>query len=202
MSIATSQHRPFARRSRRGVSVLWLIIFMPLALIGLLMTIETGRLWLARAEVEDALEAAVLAGVIEWGQHDENAPHSTLTARQVAADFAAGNLVAGSPFSLQTNNLNHHPGGGNCNQNGSSAGMLVFGAITQVHPTVIFDPNADPHNPDYFYAVLARSAHPIASQYGIGGFSLGPYTIRAESVAMIDDDGRARIVRIDSIATP
>ncbi|MCC9605440.1 pilus assembly protein TadG-related protein [Blastopirellula sp. JC732] len=219
MSIIAPNRRSRARRSRRGVSVLWLIVFLPLALIGLLMTIETGRLWLARAEVEDALEAAALAAVIEWGHHhhhhgphphphppqnphaDHHGPNSTLAARQVAADFAASNTVLGSAFSLHDPSLNHHSNG-NGNQNASSGGVLVFGAITQVQPTVIFDPNADPHNPNYFYAVLARSAYPVASEFSFGGFTLGPYAIQAETVAMIDDDGRARIVRIDSIASP
>lgn len=210
MSTLTFQRRPLARRSRRGISTLWLILFMPVALIGLLMTIETGRLWLARMEVEDALESAVLAAVIEWGEHNEQAPHSTLPARQVAADFAESNTVLGAPFSLGDASLNHNPGvgqnpgmgQGHNNQNASADGVLVFGAITQIQPTVIFNPQANPHDEHHYYAVLGQASFQIPSQYNFGGFALGPYAISAQTVAVIDEEGRARVIRVDSIASP
>lgn len=205
MTVSMPKRRTPARRLRRGISTLWLIVFFPLAVIGLLMTIETGRLWLARMEVEDALESAVLAAVIEWGDHDEHGPHSTLPARQVAADFAESNTVLGSQFSLGDASLNHNPGVGHGrgNQNASQNGVLVFGAITQIQPTVVFDPGVDPHDDDHhYYAVLGRAAFSVPSQYNFGGFSPGPYTVSAQTVAIIDNDGRARVIRVDSIATP
>ncbi|UUO07963.1 pilus assembly protein TadG-related protein [Blastopirellula sp. J2-11] len=202
------QRRSITRRSRRGVSVLWLIVIMPLALTGLIFTIETGRLWLARAEVEDALEAAALAGVIEWDQTLEvNNQISTQIPRQMAAEMAESNTVQGINFAFSDPDLNYLPYEvgqiqTHLNGNKQASGELIFGAITQTQPTVIFDPEANPLLPTYYRAVLARSAFQIPSQCSLGGFSLGPFTIQSETVAMIDEAGRARIVRIDAIATP
>ncbi|EAQ80133.1 pilus assembly protein TadG-related protein [Blastopirellula marina] len=202
------QRRSNTRRLRRGVSVLWLIVIMPLALTGLIFTIETGRLWLARAEVENALEAGALAGVIEWNQLlAVNNQISTQTPRQMAAEMAGSNTVQGANFAFADPDLNYLPyevGQVQTHLNGNklAGGELIFGAITQTQPTVIFDPAANPLLPTYYRAVLARSAYQIPSQCSLGGFSLGPFTIQAETVAMIDEQGRARVVRIDSIASP
>ncbi|MFI4876376.1 MAG: TadE/TadG family type IV pilus assembly protein [Blastopirellula sp. JB062] len=202
-------HRTYKRHrgSRRGASVLWLIVFMPLALTGLIFTIEIGRLWLARAEVENALESGALAAVIEWERLDPNTVLSTETARQAAADLAATNTVLGAPFAFADPNLNFSPcnlGNGQvfCNGNDQLDGELVFGAITQIQPTVVFDPEANPLLPNHFHAVLVRSAFSVPSQISLGGYSLGPYSVQAESVAMVDSNGQARLVRIDSIASP
>lgn len=94
---AQPRQRSTARaRPRRGVATLWLILFLPVILIALLMVVEIGRVWLARAELEDGLEAAALAGLTYWNTTTTNAVNARLTAQS----YAAANSVLGDPLIL------------------------------------------------------------------------------------------------------
>ena len=134
----TADNRHGPRAARRGIATLWLILVLPAMLILLCLVMEIGNLWLARMELEDALEAAALAGVKEWGDIKGG---DTLTSRNVAREFAEANTVRGVPVALAAA-LNYT--NTNVNDNTSSSGELVFGSITQTSPTVIFNANTEP----------------------------------------------------------
>lgn len=127
---------PFA--ARRGISALWLVLTLPLFLILFGFVVELGHLWLARVELENALEAAARAAVETWAQSGGG---STYQARQVGVAYAAANRVRG--LSLQIG-LNYAtlPSANNPNENLTccvqpgdpvgnvpAEGNLVFGAI-------------------------------------------------------------------------
>lgn len=87
---------------RRGVATLWLILFLPVFLIALCVVVDVGTIWLARAELEDGLEAAAIAGVMVW--EDENIPRLVpppppfaleAPSRAAATAMAAANSVRG-----------------------------------------------------------------------------------------------------------
>lgn len=139
-------NRRGARRSivlrkslRRGVATLWLILMLPVLLVLLCLVVEITNLWLARLELEDALESSALAAVQELGQ--AGGVGGTLTPRTVGIEFASENTVRGTPVIL----TNNYDPGSPPNENAATTGPtadLVFGTITQTSPTVIFDANA------------------------------------------------------------
>ncbi|MCS7303479.1 MAG: pilus assembly protein TadG-related protein, partial [Thermoguttaceae bacterium] len=57
------------RRARRGIATFWLLLFVPVFLVLLGLVVNVANLWLARVELETALEAAALAAVKEWGEN-------------------------------------------------------------------------------------------------------------------------------------
>lgn len=111
-----------SRRARHGVAVLWLILAMPVLLLLVGFVLEIGNLWLARVQLENALESAALAAVKEWADAGGG---DTQTARWVGIEYAAANRVTGTPVGLLDN---YAPA--NTNQNASCTGDLVFGALT------------------------------------------------------------------------
>ncbi len=110
-------------RRRRGIATLWTILFIPVLLLLFIIAVEAGYLWLSRVELENALEAAALAAVKEWG--DANGG-STWVPRQIGVEYAAANTINGVPVAIDMNyNAANLP-----NENDSCDGDLVFGAIT------------------------------------------------------------------------
>jgi len=119
---------------RRGVATIWLLLLLPLFIILLCLVVEIGNLWLARAELEDALEAAALAAVKEWA---EAGGGSTLVSRNIGVAYAGANTVRGNSVVIQTNyDVLDLP-----NENANCAGDLVFGYLTSESP-VVFDTSA------------------------------------------------------------
>jgi hypothetical protein len=141
---------PFSRRSktslagRRGFATLWLILTLPIFLILFGFVVELGHLWLARVELENALEAAARAAVKAWGDAGGG---STYIPRQIGVAYAAANHVRGLPLAIAPN-YDPTPDPSNPNENLtccvqpgdpvggiSPEGNLIFGAV-------IRDPNA------------------------------------------------------------
>lgn len=98
---------------RRGISTIWAIIAIPavLTLVGVVM--ETAHLWMARLELQAALESGALAGVKRWADVSTQNGHATPGAiattdsARVAAQAAAGaNTVSGQSVLLNLNELN------------------------------------------------------------------------------------------------
>jgi Flp pilus assembly protein TadG len=127
------------RRSRRGVSTMWTLLLAPAAVIFLCVVVDIANLWLARVELENALEAAALASVKEWG--DANGAALTLPARNVGVAYAAANQ-AGGPGGVSLDN--NYLAANVPNENASCDGNLVFGAITSTSPTVVFNAGVRP----------------------------------------------------------
>ena len=68
-------------------------------LLLLILLIEIGNIWRARVELENAMEAAALAAVKEWGKWRP----ATQTARDIGVAYAAANTVTGSPVAITDN---------------------------------------------------------------------------------------------------
>lgn len=137
----SKHHTPM---NRRGISALWFILTLPLCVILFGFVVELGHLWIARVELENALEAAARAAVDTWAQSGSG---TTYPARQVGVAYAAANYVRGIPLQIGLN-YEPSPSPDNPNENMTccvqpgdplggilSEGNLVFG-------TIIRDPNA------------------------------------------------------------
>ena len=128
---------------REGLAVVWLVLMLPLLFLMLCFVVEIGNLWLARAELETALESSALAAVKEWG--DAGGASGTLTSRQVGQTVAAANFVRGTSVVIGTNYIAATAGNPNGNLDGTfPTANLVFGALTSTSPTVVFTSGVAP----------------------------------------------------------
>lgn len=171
----------YSRRSRRGVATLWLIVSLPVLLLLVCFIVEIGNIWLARVELENALESAALAAVKEWA---DAAGGDTQQARFVGMEYAAANTVTGTPVTLAHNYIS-----GNTNQNASCEGDLVFGALTNdvipwvfnagIQPSCI--PGGDP------FAVRAQASVTVNSICGtLLGVAMPVFRVSATATARDD----------------
>ncbi|MCR9115418.1 MAG: pilus assembly protein TadG-related protein [bacterium] len=127
---------------RRGISTLWLILLLPCLVISICLVIEISNLWIARAELETAAEAAALAAVKEWGDAGGG---DTLVPRQFGEAFGEANEIRQTAVSFD-NSLNYD-NSSVPNQNDTCDGELVFGAITSTPadaPNHVFNANVAP----------------------------------------------------------
>mgnify|MGYP002635338696 CR=1 FL=1 len=91
--------RAVSKDSRRGVATIWVVGFGP-ALLGLLVLVtEISSLWLARIELETAVEAGALACVKVWGGSADTSPNRD-TAAAAGVSFAQANTVLGNTFTI------------------------------------------------------------------------------------------------------
>ena len=109
--------------SRRGAVVVWTVMFVILLLTILCVVVEIAHLYLARTELENALEAAALAGADHWAKSPT--PGNTSASRTVAMQYAAANTIDNKPVILTANG-----GGTDANQNLLPSGNLIFGAVS------------------------------------------------------------------------
>jgi Flp pilus assembly protein TadG len=167
-----------SHRRRGGIVALWVILITPALMLMLFFVSDIGKIWIARIELENALEAAALAGVKTWG---EAGGGPTATARAVSVEYASVNTVDGLSLVI-TSNLNaaNPP-----NENASTTGNLVFGSATQSGPNWIFDPGTAPSCGSRSYAIRAQSTAPVTSFCnGFLGLPFGPYEVEVETTAI------------------
>ncbi len=132
--------RLFRFRRHRGSATLWLVIWLPCLMALFCVLVGVANLWLARVELENAMEAAALAAVKAWGDVGGG---NTLTPRNVGVSYALANSVRRDPALIGTN---YNPANGS-NQNdqcdvGMSppSGNLIFGSINDDNPdNIIFN---------------------------------------------------------------
>lgn len=123
---------------RRGAVMIWFIVALPVLLTLLCVVLEVGNLYLARSELQNAMEAAAQAAVKDWAENG-NIPQ----ARNVGNAYAMANTINGEVVDLTTVDDNAFPlnqnGGNSPNQNNSNDGVLVFGAITNDTTEFVFN---------------------------------------------------------------
>ncbi len=134
--------------NRRGSATIWLIVVLPVLLVLFCFVINIAQQWLARVELENALETAALAAVKEWG--DANGG-DTLIPREVGIEYANLNRMRG--FRVQIAD-NYDPVTGGVNQNKlcdvvkgpPPDGNLIFGSVEDGEPgdPVIFNAGIRP----------------------------------------------------------
>jgi len=161
-------------RQRRGVVALWLILALPVLLLLSIVVIEIGNIWLARAELENALEAAALAAVKEWG---DSSGAANLAARNVGVTYAAANTVTGSSVVITTNH------GALVNENASLSGNLVFGAVTTTGIPWVFSSSTVP-GPGTSFGVRAQATVVVNSvACRLGGYVVPAFQVSATATA-------------------
>ncbi|QDU99218.1 pilus assembly protein TadG-related protein [Lignipirellula cremea] len=191
-----------ARRQQRGIASIWTLLLVPVIAIGLVLVVEIANLWIARAELENAMEAAALAAVKEWG---DNIGGSTATPRTVGKDYAALNTVRKVPVVISDVRDDSNPVG-NPNENVSYTEDLLFGAITSTPvdaPNHVFNasvaPNCGVGQP---YAVRAKKrvkANSVCAN--LFGVNLNGFFVQAEAVAVYDCvSKRTQLIRIATYA--
>jgi Flp pilus assembly protein TadG len=171
---------------------LWLIVALPVLLLLACLLVEIGNIWLARAELENAMEAAALAAVKEWGDRGGG---DTEMPREVGVAYAEANPVTGvppAPF------LSNRDGGDSPNQNEDCTGNLVFGAVTNAAVPYEFNAGVQPSCSGAPFAVRARATVPVQSIGGrLSGMNWGMFSVSASAVAMYDcTTGRPRLIRV------
>lgn len=183
---------------RRGIAVLWLVIWGSLFLTFFCVVLEIANLWQAHVELKNALDAAALAAVKEWG-----AEGSTLTeaARNSGVTYAAANTVIGKPVVLDPNYDPTFPIPlGNINQNASCDGNLVFGRITipGAPPDITFNSSLDVNEVGVLPAVRAQATVEVEGFCStLFGFSL--FDVSAKSTAYYDlITGEVALVTIET----
>ncbi len=193
------------RRRRSGAATLWVLISLPALLIVLLIVVDVGNIWVARTELENALEASALAAVREWGATaPPPAMNATNPARARGFTLAAANQVRGQALAIAMNQGTYDVTT-NPNENGMcetvigppAAGNLVFGAISLDGMGLV---TLDASNaPVDLYGVRAQASLKVASLAGsFLGISNGAYAVSAKATAMYDaTGGTTRLVRVD-----
>jgi Flp pilus assembly protein TadG len=165
---------------RRGWTTLWLVIWLPVLMVLLCGLVAVANLWLARVELENALESAALAAVKEWGDADGD---DTREARKVGALFAAANTVRGQRLDLET------------------SGDFIFGEIDDSNPDhVVFIAGTTGHTAAKL-AVRAQASVqvPLMGLPFLG--ATGPSCVQAKATAVYDcHSRRVRLVRVDEFA--
>jgi hypothetical protein len=166
----------------------------------LIFVSDVANIWLARVELENALEAAALAGVKEWG--DAGFP-DTLAARNAAVSYANANSIVGTPLVISTNYVN--PGGG-ANQNGPQTGNLIFAAVTSASSP--YDLNAGIVGScgpgDNGGAVIAQATADVSSLAdSLFGVPLGPYSVQSQATARYNcATGQPELIRVNALTYP
>ena len=207
------------RFARRGISVLWLIVTLPIFVSLFVGVVVVGNIWLARVELENALEAAALAAVKEWG---EKGGGDTLVPRNVGVAYAGANTISGAALDICTN---YGGEAGSLNQNllwapvkpnpatGARAdGNLVFGAVTVVNSGtpgehVKFDARTHPScesGNGVAFGVRAQAIAPVANPLcKIGPLTLPTRYVTVKTTAIYDCvEGRPRLIRVDEFIGP
>lgn len=138
--------------NRSGTITLWTILFLPVLVVLLLVVVEGIHFWLARVELENALEATALAAVKEWAESG-NSPGQNWTenSRLLGLQYANANTIRGVDFNPANFAIEDNLGiysAGNPNENatcvadgvysppGNREGTMIFGAVTAEQPYI------------------------------------------------------------------
>lgn len=179
--------QPQPARQRRGGVMLWAIAGVPMALAMLALVTDFGNLWLARVELENAVEAAALAGAQQWGDRADDATNRT-RAHNMAKAFGESNVVVGKLILVDSNDNN-----ANTNNNASPTGAVLLGQLTGE----TFHFNTPP-------AAVTERACKVEVAYSLPSLwkFLGTFTVRASSAAAYNNAtegaGFPRLVRVTS----
>lgn len=185
-----------SKPERRGIATVWMIglIGMVIALIGVIG--EVGNLWLAKAELESACEAAALAGAQKW---NETGGGDTLEARLRARALFHINLVLGVYHDID---LNYDAP--SVNDNLSCDGELFFGGVPGGGAAPVVNAGRPPDCPQVDYGCHVRKTILVPSLWGnVFGISVGPYPVTCGVSAYTDCiTGLTKLLRADDVVCP
>lgn len=127
-----------SHKNRRGIAILWLIIWGSMFLTFFCVVLEIATLWQAHVEVKNALDAGAMAAVKEWGVSGSGS--STQIPRNVGIAYVEANPILGTSVTLNSNYTAATVA--NPNGNLSCSGDFVFGALDKITAPITFDRNA------------------------------------------------------------
>lgn len=125
-------------QNRRGIAILWLILWGGMFLTFFCVVLEISTLWQAHVEFKNSMDAAALAAVKDWGVSGVG---PTNIPRNVGVAYTQANPILGTTFTPQTNLGTVTPA--NPNANDTNNGNFVFGAINGVTAPITFNGNAE-----------------------------------------------------------
>ncbi|HAH45430.1 pilus assembly protein TadG-related protein [Gimesia sp.] len=188
-----------SQSNRRGIAVLWLIIWGSFFLTFFCVVLEIATLWAAQVEVNNAMDAAALAAVKDWGERITlpMPDDSTEFPRDVGVAYATANPIQGTPAVFTTN----YDVGNPSNENLSCDGNLVFGGLI-TPPPYEFDAGADALNPAVLPAVRAQVTVPVQGFCAtLFGFTV--LNVSASSTAYYDTGtGQPVLVHVTTFTCP
>lgn len=163
-----SQSRQTSDPRRSGAAALWTLIVVPALVGSLLFIADAGRVWSARIELRNALEAAALAGARAYAETynatSGNRPASIAAAELAATEFAAANRAGGVSVTLVS-------------------GDIVTGSLTGQ----VFNPAGEPVCGDDFGVQVSKGPvtfHEFPSLFNsFLGQGFGSYRVRGRAYA-------------------
>lgn len=89
-------------RRRHGVATVWCILSLPVLLAGLCLTVDLGKIWVERAALANAVDAAAIAAVRQWVKDlcKLECEADIVNAIQQGMVFAQANHVDGKSLNL------------------------------------------------------------------------------------------------------
>jgi Flp pilus assembly protein TadG len=163
---------------------LWTILAVPVVMTILCVVVEVGRLWQARSQLENALEAAALAAVQEWGQRGGKAEQ--VAAGEIAGNaYARANAIHGMPVDLEDRVI-------------VPAVAWAFGTATCKGTGFDFTP--DPRSQTNLAVALEATARVPALFRHLFGRWIGESTVSASTAAYYDQSvqpPRPRLIRLN-----
>jgi hypothetical protein len=180
-----------SHQNRRGIAILWLILWGSVFLTFFCVVLEIATLWQAHVEVNSSLDAAAMAAVKEW--RATGFANSTLVPRNSGVAYGDANPVLGEAVGLTTNFV--LATGANPNGNASITGDIVFGGLDQITAPITFDPTANiPVTPSLPAVRVQKTILVQGFCSALFGFSF--LNVSASSVAYITAGGLPRLVSI------
>ncbi|QDT89940.1 hypothetical protein [Gimesia algae] len=186
--IDTKQNR--TQKNRRGIAILWLVIWGSFFLTFFCVVLELATLWEAQVELNDALDSAALATVSEWNTMRNLSNYSTEIPREVGIDYAAANTVLGVPVPLTSN----YDSGNSPNENETCAGNIILGNLTSSGSVYEFNAGTTGN----LLAVRVQATIPL-NGFCTAMFGATLFDVSASSTAYFDSlDGKPKLVRISA----
>lgn len=153
---------------RRGIATIWVVVAIPAITTLMVVVLDVANVWLAKSELKNAMDSAALSGVKTWGEGG-----TTLAARQAADRASSTNRVLGTSLTLNTAE------GGCTNNNVSSTGEIVLGAVTDSGSALAFNCNTVPACVvGAISATFEVNTDPIAPDVGTADTLTRPYSFR------------------------
>jgi Flp pilus assembly protein TadG len=172
---------------------MWLIMFGPVFLVMLYFVVEIGHLYLAKTELNNALEAAAQAGAQRWSQ----AGATTADARDCADAYARANTVSSGTFGLDTTEDTNDPPG-SPNRNVSCTGEIVLGAVNVT--TNAFDANTTPIGVLQFGVRIRKTLTVAPLSSTLLGVSMGPFDLSGDVTAVCATGGKPQLIRLGTFS--
>lgn len=182
--------------NRRGIAILWLIIWGSMFMTFFGVVLEIATLWQAQVELNNALDAGALAAVKEWeAKRSLVIPdNSTLVPRQVGLAYLEANLTASPVQESSAALVTNYNAANSPNENSSCAGTFVFGNLTSTSPPDSFNAGAT----GGLLAVRTQASAPVKG-FWTDLFGVTLFNVSGSSIAYFDTgDNRPRLVHVTS----